>query len=47
MAAFTNLNANSMEEHIMSIVNFHLTDTVYKWAGGYDFSDAKQDTKAP
>lgn len=41
MAAFTNLNASSMEEHIMSIANFHLTDTVYKWAIGFDFSEAK------
>jgi len=32
---------------IYSIINFHLADTVYKWADGFDFIEAKQDTKAP
>jgi len=31
----------------MSIINFHLADTVYKWSSGFDFVDAKMDTKAP
>lgn len=31
----------------MSIVNFHLTDTVYKWAIGMDFIEAKSETRAP
>jgi hypothetical protein len=31
----------------MSIINFHLADTVYKWSVGFDFAEAKQDTKAP
>lgn len=31
----------------MSIINFHLVDTVYKWSVGFDFAEAKQDTKAP
>lgn len=35
------LNSSSMEEHILSIVNFHLSDTVYKWAIGYDFVEAR------
>ena len=32
---------------IMSLINFHLVDAVYKWAGGFDFKDAVIDTKAP
>ena len=31
----------------MSIVNFHLCDTVYKWALGFDFVEAAYDTDAP
>lgn len=41
------LNPLSEEELIISIINFHLSDTVYKWASGFDFAEAKQDTKAP
>lgn len=47
LQAYVNLTANSMEEHVMSIVNFHLCDTVYKWAIGFDFNEAKAETKAP
>ena len=36
-----------MEEHIMSTCNFHLAETVYKWAIGFDFNEARTDTKAP
>ena len=36
-----------MEQHILNTVNFHLCDTVYKWAIGFDFNEAKADTKAP
>lgn len=32
---------------IMSTLNFHLVDTVYKWASGLDFKDAMADTRAP
>ena len=32
---------------VFSIINFHLADTVYKWADGFDFIEAKEDTKAP
>jgi len=28
-------------------LNFHLADTVYKWAVGFDFADAKHDCEAP
>lgn len=28
-------------------MNFHLCDTVYKWAIGFDFADAIYDSKAP
>ena len=28
-------------------MNFHLADTVYKWACGFDFADARQDSGAP
>lgn len=31
----------------MSIVNFHLCDTVYKWAVGFDFVEARMESKAP
>ena len=45
--AYLNLTSDSMDEHIMGIINFHLSDTVYKWAIGLDFSDAACETKAP
>jgi len=32
------LNPLSEEELLFSIINFHLTDTVYKWASGFDFA---------
>lgn len=31
----------------MSIANFHLAETVYKWAIGFDFNEARTGTKAP
>lgn len=31
----------------MSTLNFHLVDTVYKWASGLDFKEAIIDTRAP
>lgn len=35
------------EQFIFSIINFHLVDTVYKWADGFNFIEAKEDCKAP
>jgi superfamily II RNA helicase len=41
------LNPLPEEELLLSIINFHLADTVYKWASGFDFAEAKQDSSAP
>ena len=41
------LNPLPEEELLFSIINFHLADTVYKWAVGFDFAQAKQDSNAP
>ncbi len=32
---------------IFNIVNFHLCDTVYRWAIGFDFTDAIFESGAP
>jgi superfamily II RNA helicase len=32
---------------IFNIINFHLSDTVYKWSIGLDFADAISDSQAP
>ena len=36
-----------MDEYILTLINFHLSETVYKWAVGFDFNEAASDTKAP
>lgn len=41
------LNPLPEEELLLSVMNFHLADTVYKWAVGFDFAEAKQDSDAP
>ncbi len=38
--------AQSEEEELISIINFHLADVVHKWAIGYDFIEAAYETKA-
>lgn len=35
------------EQLLFSIINFQLVDTVYKWAEGLDFIEAKDECKAP
>lgn len=45
--AYLGLTADSMDEHLLTLLNFHLCETVYKWAIGFDFSEAMSDTKAP
>ena len=41
------LNPLPEDQHLFSIINYHLVDTVYKWADGFDFVEAKDDCKAP
>jgi ATP-dependent RNA helicase DOB1 len=41
------LNPLPEDQHLFSIINFNMVDTVYKWAEGYDFVEAKEDCKAP
>lgn len=41
------LNPLPEEQQLFSIINFHLADTVYKWADGFDFVEAKDECKAP
>jgi superfamily II RNA helicase len=41
------LNPLPEEQHLLSIINYHLADTVYKWADGFNFVEAKEDSKAP
>lgn len=35
------MNPLPEDQQLFSIINFHLVDTVYRWADGYDFIEAK------
>lgn len=41
------LNPLPEEQHLFSIINYNMVETVYKWSDGYDFVEAKEDCKAP